>query len=223
MSIDFKNFSGVGMTSDSSREKLIKILKNEGIKNKKVLESIRLIPRHIFVDEAISSKAYDNTALPIGKSQTISHPFIVAKMTEIIMDYNPKRILEIGTGSGYQAAVLSLLVDKVYSVERIEYLHMKSKNIFRKMGIKNIYLKHSDGNDGWSQKSPFDAIIVTAGANKIPSALIDQLSNNGGILILPVKSNGKQYLKSIIKINNKYKEKVHGIVNFVPLLNGVTL
>lgn len=211
------------MTSDSSREKLIKILKNEGIKNKKVLESIRLIPRHIFVDEAISSKAYDNTALPIGKSQTISHPFIVAKMTEIIMDYNPKRILEIGTGSGYQAAVLSLLVDKVYSVERIEYLHMKSKNIFRKMGIKNIYLKHSDGNDGWSQKSPFDAIIVTAGANKIPSALIDQLSNNGGILILPVKSNGKQYLKSIIKINNKYKEKVHGIVNFVPLLNGVTL
>ena len=100
---------------------------------------------------------------------------------------------------------------------------MKSKNIFRKMGIKNIYLKHSDGNDGWSQKSPFDAIIVTAGANKIPSALIDQLSNNGGILILPVKSNGKQYLKSIIKINNKYKEKVHGIVNFVPLLNGVTL
>ena len=199
MSIDFKNFSGVGMTSDSSREKLIKILKNEGIKNKKVLESIRLIPRHIFVDEAISSKAYDNTALPIGKSQTISHPFIVAKMTEIIMDYNPKRILEIGTGSGYQAAVLSLLVDKVYSVERIEYLHMKSKNIFRKMGIKNIYLKHSDGNDGWSQKSPFDAIIVTAGANKIPSALIDQLSNNGGILILPVKSNGKQYLKSIIK------------------------
>lgn len=223
MSIDFKNFSGVGMTSDSSREKLIKILKNEGIKNKKVLESIRLIPRHIFVDEAISSKAYDNTALPIGKSQTISHPFIVAKMTEIIMDYNPKRILEIGTGSGYQAAVLSLLVDKVYSVERIEYLHMKSKNIFRKMGIKNIYLKHSDGNDGWSQKSPFDAIIVTAGANKIPSALIDQLSNNGGILILPVKSNGKQYLKSIIKTNNKYKEKVHGIVNFVPLLNGVTL
>ena len=114
MSIDFKNFSGVGMTSDSSREKLIQILKNEGIKNKKVLESMRLIPRHIFVDEAISSKAYDNTALPIGKSQTISHPFIVAKMTEIIMDYNPKRILEIGTGSGYQAAVLSLLVDKVY-------------------------------------------------------------------------------------------------------------
>ena len=152
MSIDFKNFSGVGMTSDTSREKLIKILKNEGIKNKKVLESIRLIPRHIFVDEAISSKAYDNTALPIGKSQTISHPFIVAKMTEIIMDYNPKRILEIGTGSGYQAAVLSLLVDKVYSVERIEYLHKKSKNIFRKMGIKNIYLKYSDGNDGWCQK-----------------------------------------------------------------------
>ena len=181
MSIDFKNFSGVGMTSDSSREKLIKILKNEGIKNKKVLESIRLIPRHIFVDEAISSKAYDNTALPIGKSQTISHPFIVAKMTEIIMDYNPKRILEIGTGSGYQAAVLSLLVDKVYSVERIEYLHMKSKNIFRKMGIKNIYLKHSDGNDGWSQKSPFDAIINGINCIDIYPAVIVKALNGKGV------------------------------------------
>ena len=132
MKIDFTKFSGTGMTSDSSREKLISILKNEGIKNSKVLRSMQLIPRHIFVDEAISSKAYDNTALPIGKSQTISHPLIVAKMTEIIMAYEPKRVLEIGTGSGYQASILSLLVDKVYTIERIEYLHMKSKNIFRK-------------------------------------------------------------------------------------------
>ena len=107
MSIDFKKFSGTGMTSDSSREKLISILKGEGIKNSKVLRSMQLIPRHIFVDEAISSKAYDNTALPIGKSQTISHPMIVAKMTEIIMAYEPRRVLEIGTGSGYQASILS--------------------------------------------------------------------------------------------------------------------
>ena len=222
MSVDFKKFSGVGMTSDSSREKLILFLEKQGITNKKVLHSMRVIPRHIFVDEAISSKAYDNTALPIGKSQTISHPLIVAKMTEIIMCHNPKRVLEIGTGSGYQASVLSLLADKVYTIERIEYLHNISKNLFRKIGFKNIYPKYSDGNTGWPQKAPFDAIIVTAGAANIPDALIDQLSDNGGILVSPVENNGKKYLKSLIKTEGNYKEKIHGIVNFVPLLNGIS-
>mgnify|MGYP001198758013 FL=1 len=222
MKIDFKKFSGTGMTSDSSREKLISILKNEGIKNSKVLRSMQLIPRHIFVDEAISSKAYDNTALPIGKSQTISHPLIVAKMTEIIMAYEPKRVLEIGTGSGYQASILSLLVDKVYTIERIEYLHNKSKKIFQKIGFKNIYSKYADGNIGWPQKSPFDAILITAGATNIPDILLDQLSSNDGILVSPVESNGKQYLKSIIKSQDKYIEEIHGIVNFVPLLGGVS-
>ena len=222
MKIDFKKFSGTGMTSDSSRDKLISILKNEGIKNSKVLRSMQLIPRHIFVDEAISSKAYDNTALPIGKSQTISHPLIVAKMTEIIMAYEPKRVLEIGTGSGYQASILSLLVDKVYTIERIEYLHNKSKKIFQKIGFKNIYSKYADGNIGWPQKSPFDAILITAGATNIPDILLDQLSSNDGILVSPVESNGKQYLKSIIKSQDKYIEEIHGIVNFVPLLGGVS-
>ena len=222
MKIDFKKFSGTGMTSDSSREKLISILKNEGIKNSKVLRSMQLIPRHIFVDEAISSKAYDNTALPIGKSQTISHPLIVAKMTEIIMAYEPKRVLEIGTGSGYQASILSLLVDKVYTIERIEYLHNKSKKIFKKIGFKNIYSKYADGNIGWPQKSPFDAILITAGATNIPDILLDQLSSSDGILVSPVESNGKQYLKSIIKSQDKYIEEIHGIVNFVPLLGGVS-
>ena len=222
MNIDFKKFSGTGMTSDSSRDNLVKILAKEGISNSDVLRSMQLIPRHMFVDEAISSKAYDNTALPIGKSQTISHPLIVAKMTEIIMNHKPKRILEIGTGSGYQAAVLSLLVDKVYTIERIEYLHDKSKKIFQKIGFKNIYTKYSDGNAGWPQKAPFDAIIVTAGAIDIPDALIDQLSNKGGILVSPVENKGKQYLKSVIKAENKYNEEIHGIVNFVPLLSGVS-
>lgn len=221
MTLDFRKFSGSGMTSDSSRSKLISSLENEGICNKKVLEVMRLIPRHIFVDEAISNKAYDNTALPIGKSQTISHPLIVAKMTEILMTSNPKRVLEIGTGSGYQAAILSLLVDKVYTIERIELLHNKSKNVFKKIGLKNIYTKFSDGNNGWSQKSPFDAIIVTAGAIDIPKALIDQLSVESGLLISPVENNGKQYLKSIVKTNDRIDEKIHGIVNFVPLLSGV--
>ena len=220
MSLDFKKFSGIGMTSDSSRAKLVSILEKQGIKNKKVLSAINTIPRHIFVDEAISSKAYDNTALPIGNSQTISHPLIVAKMTEILMHRNPKRILEIGTGSGYQAAILSLLVDKVYSVERIEILHKKANSIFRKVGFKNIYTKFSDGNQGWLQKSPFDAIIVTAGALEIPSSLMDQLSSENGILVSPVEKNGKQYLKSIEKNDTNIIEKVHGVVNFVPLLQG---
>ena len=222
MSIDFKKFSGIGMTSDSSREKLVSMLKSEGIKNSDVLRSMRSIPRHIFVDEAIASKAYDNTALPIGKSQTISHPLIVAKMTEIIMKYKPKRVLEIGTGSGYQASVLSLLVDKVYTIERIEYLHKKSKKIFQKIGFKNIYTKYADGNIGWTQKSPFDAIIVTAGAINIPDELMNQLSNNNGILVSPVENSGKQYLKSITKNNDHYKEEIHGIVKFVPLLSGIS-
>ena len=222
MNIDFKKFSGVGMTSDSSREKLVSMLKSEGIKNSDVLRSMSSIPRHIFVDEAIASKAYDNTALPIGKSQTISHPLIVAKMTEIIMNHKPKRVLEIGTGSGYQASVLSLLVDKVYTIERIEYLHKKSKKIFQKIGFKNIYTKYADGNIGWTQKSPFDAIIVTAGAINIPDELMNQLSNNNGILVSPVENSGKQYLKSITKNNDHYKEEIHGIVKFVPLLNGIS-
>ena len=222
MSIDFKKFSGIGMTSDSSREKLVSMLKSEGIKNSDVLRSMRSIPRHIFVDEAIASKAYDNTALPIGKSQTISHPLIVAKMTEIIMKYKPKRVLEIGTGSGYQASVLSLLVDKVYTIERIEYLHKKSKKIFQKIGFKNIYTKYADGNIGWTQKSPFDAIIVTAGAINIPDTLMNQLSNNNGILVSPVENSGKQYLKSITKNNDNCEEEIHGIVKFVPLLSGIS-
>tara|TARA_B100001996_G_scaffold376023_1_gene356743 strand:+ start:1060 stop:1731 length:672 start_codon:yes stop_codon:yes gene_type:complete len=221
MNFNFKKFSGSGMTSDSSRAKLISSLKIQGVTNNKVLEVMNLIPRHIFVDEAISSKAYDNTALPIGKSQTISHPLIVAKMTEILMNYKPKRVLEIGTGSGYQAAILSLLVDKVYTIERIEFLHNKSKSIFRKVGFQNIYTKFSDGNKGWPQKAPFDAIIITAGATFVPEDLKEQLSSNNGILLSPVENNGKQYLKSIIKTNDNYEEKIHGIVNFVPLLDGV--
>ena len=221
MSLNFKKFSGTGMTSDSSRSKLIASLKKDGVSNYKVLEVMNIIPRHIFVDEAISSKAYDDTALPIGKSQTISQPLIVAKMTEILMNYNPKRVLEIGTGSGYQAAVLSLLVDKVYTIERIELLHTKSKSIFRKVGFQNIYTKFSDGNKGWPQKAPFDAIIITAGAIDIPQELKEQLSSDNGILLSPVENNGKQYLKSIIKINDNYEERIHGIVNFVPLLDGV--
>ena len=220
MSVDFKKFSGSGMTSDSSRLKLISELKKQGIKNNKVLNAMSIVPRHIFVDEAIAGKAYHNTALPIGKSQTISQPMIVATMTEILLEKNPKRVLEIGTGSGYQAAILSLLVNKVYSIERIETLHKKANLVFREVGLKNIYTKFSDGNKGWPQKAPFDAIIVTAGAIDIPKCLMDQLSPAGGILLSPVKKNDKQYLKSIEKNDEIISEKIYGTVNFVPLLEG---
>ena len=146
MKLNFEKFSGTGMTSDSSRGiRLVKQLQKEGIIDNEVLKVMRIIPRHIFVDEAISSKAYDNTALPIGKSQTISHPLIVAKMTEILIKHKPKRVLEIGTGSGYQAAILALLVDKVFTIERIELLHKKSVEVFKKVGFQNIYTKYSDG------------------------------------------------------------------------------
>lgn len=221
MTIDFKKFSGTGMISDSSRHKLISDLEKAGIKNKKVLNVMRSVPRHIFIDEAIASKAYDNTALPIGKSQTISHPFIVAKMTEIIMSNNPKRILEIGTGSGYQAVILSLLVDKVYTIERIELLHKNSKKIFNRIGISNIYTKYADGKNGWLQKAPFDAIIITAGAYLLPEILINQLSEENGVLVCPIEIEGKQYLKSYIKSKKTIYEKTHARVNFVPLLDDV--
>jgi protein-L-isoaspartate(D-aspartate) O-methyltransferase len=222
MNFDFKKFSGSGMTSDAARDRLISRIEEQGVSNKKVLDVMRIIPRHMFVDEAIATKAYDNAALPIGKSQTISHPLIVAKMTEILMTNNPKRVLEIGTGSGYQAAILSMLVDKVFTIERIEMLHNKSKEVFRKLGFKNIYTQFSDGNKGWPQKSPFDAIIVTAGASMIPLELKSQLNQNKGILISPVEENGKQYLKSIVNVNGVYEENIHGIVNFVPLLDGIS-
>ena len=222
MKFDFKRFSGSGMTSDVARNRLVSRIQEHGVNNKKVLEVMRLIPRHVFVDEALANQAYDNAALPIGKSQTISHPLIVAKMTEILMFKSPKRVLEIGTGSGYQAAILSMLVEKVFTIERIEMLHNKSKEVFKKLGLKNIYTKFSDGNLGWPQKSPFDAIIVTAGAKKIPLELKSQLNQNNGVLIYPIQENGKQYLKSIVNVDGVCKENIHGIVNFVPLLDGTS-
>ena len=222
MKLNFEKFSGTGMTSDSSRDRLVKQLQKEGIIDNEVLKVMRIIPRHIFVDEAISSKAYDNTALPIGKSQTISHPLIVSKMTEILIKHKPKRVLEIGTGSGYQAAILALLVDKVFTIERIELLHKKSVEVFKKVGFQNIYTKYSDGNKGWPHKAPFDGIIITAGAKEVPDDLIMQLNPNQGVLICPVEKNGKQYLKSIVRSEKKFHEEVHGIVKFVPLLEGIT-
>lgn len=207
------------MTSERSRDNLIETLKQKGIKNNEVLKIMKKIPRHIFVDEAISNQAYDNTALPIGSNQTISQPLIVAKMTELLISKNPKRILEIGTGSGYQAVVLSQFAQKVFTIERIKTLHDEAKRIFKILNIHNIYSKHSDGNNGWPEKACFDAIIYTAAANTISTSISLQLCDNG-ILLAPVCVGSKQILREYLKKDNKLIYVDHGEVNFVPLLSG---
>lgn len=219
MKDSFNEFIGMGMTSERSRDNLIETLKQKGIKNNEVLKIMKKIPRHIFVDEAISNQAYDNTALPIGSNQTISQPLIVAKMTELLISKNPKRILEIGTGSGYQAVVLSQFAQKVFTIERIKTLHDEAKRIFKILNIHNIYSKHSDGNNGWPEKACFDAIIYTAAANTISTSISLQLCDNG-ILLAPVCVGSKQILREYLKKDNKLIYVDHGEVNFVPLLNG---
>ena len=209
----------MGMTSERSRDNLIETLKQKGIKNNEVLKIMKKIPRHIFVDEEISNQAYDNTALPIGSNQTISQPLIVAKMTELLISKNPKRILEIGTGSGYQAVVLSQFAQKVFTIERIKTLHDEAKRIFKILNIHNIYSKHSDGNNGWPEKACFDAIIYTAAANTISTSISLQLCDNG-ILLAPVCVGSKQILREYLKKDNKLIYVDHGEVNFVPLLSG---
>ena len=219
MKDSFNEFIGMGMTSERSRDNLIETLKQKGIKNNEVLKIMKKIPRHIFVDEAISDQAYDNTALPIGSNQTISQPLIVAKMTELLISKNPKRILEIGTGSGYQAVVLSQFAQKVFTIERIKTLHDEAKRIFKILNIHNIYSKHSDGNNGWPEKACFDAIIYTAAANTISTSISLQLCDNG-VLLAPVCVGSKQILREYLKKDNKLIYVDHGEVNFVPLLNG---
>ena len=219
MKDSFNEFIGMGMTSERSRDNLIETLKQKGIKNNEVLKIMKKIPRHIFVDEAISDQAYDNTALPIGSNQTISQPLIVAKMTELLISKNPKRILEIGTGSGYQAVVLSQFAQKVFTIERIKTLHDEAKKIFKILNIHNIYSKYSDGNNGWPEKACFDAIIYTAAANTISTSISLQLCDNG-VLLAPVCVGSKQILREYLKKDNKLIFVDHGEVNFVPLLNG---
>ena len=160
---------GIGMTSERTRERLIDRLKEQGIKSRIVLDQIKKVPRHIFVDEALSSRAYEDTALPIGHGQTISQPYIVARMTEVLLNHvNGNKILEIGTGCGYQTAVLSPLFKKIYSVERINPLLVKTKKRLRSLGIYNVNYRHDDGWNGWEKYGPYDGIIVAAAAPQVP-------------------------------------------------------
>ncbi|MBT2116794.1 protein-L-isoaspartate(D-aspartate) O-methyltransferase [Dyella sp. LX-66] len=213
---------GEGMTSQRARDRLASKLKEDGIKDARVIEVIRNLPRHHFIDQALHSRAYENTALPIGHGQTISQPWVVARMTEALLEFGmPQKVLEIGTGSGYQAVVLAALVPQLYTVERIEELLRQARRRFRQLGLTNLRSRHDDGKLGWPDEAPFDAIILTAAGDTIPTQLLDQLSPTG-VLVAPVGSPSHQIL---IRMRGDgqgdFVQEELGPVSFVPLLGGI--
>jgi protein-L-isoaspartate(D-aspartate) O-methyltransferase len=213
--------AGIGMTSARTRDRLVQRLREQGIVNPVVLDRIRNVPRHVFVDEALASRAYEDTALPIGFSQTISQPYIVARMTEALLEGGRlKKVLEVGTGCGYQTAVLAPLVGKIYSVERIGGLHKRAQALLKELEVGNVLLKHGDGIAGWKSQAPFDGIIVAAAPLAVPEALLKQLAK-GGRLIVPVGAEGAQQLLRYVRKEQQIERQVLGSVSFVPLLGGL--
>ena len=212
---------GIGMTSARTRDRLVDRLKSHGIQSTAVLEQIRKVPRHLFVDEALASRAYEDTALPIGLGQTISQPFVVARMTEaLLQDFTGSKVLEIGTGCGYQTAVLAPLVKEIYSVERIRELLTKTKQRLRELNIYNVQFRPGDGWQGWSKYGPYDGILVAAAAAELPQKLLEQLAP-GGRLIMPVGPPGQQDLTMVVRQRDHYEQVSLGNVSFVPLVKGV--
>ncbi len=193
-------------------------LQSSGISNQKVLATLACTPRELFLDAALGHKAYENTALPIGQGQTISQPYIVARMTELLLETKPKKVLEVGTGSGYQAAILAQLVEHLCTVERIKSLQIQARQRLKKLDLHNISFKYGDGWQGWLNKGPFDAIMVTAAATSVPQALLEQLALNG-VLIIPVGETVQQLLRVTRKEAGFYTETIE-MVKFVPLVNG---
>ncbi len=215
------NIHGIGMTSQRTRDRLIQRLREEGIDNERVLEAISNVPRHLFIDEALASRAYEDTSLPIGHGQTISQPYIVALMTQTLLaGKRPHKILEVGTGSGYQTAVLSSLVDELYSVERIEPLMRLARGRLREIGYRNISIKLSDGSDGWVEHAPYDGILVTAAAFEVPAPLLQQLAV-GGRLVIPVGGPAMQELLLVQHTDKGFSQERLELVNFVPLVKDV--
>ncbi len=212
--------AGIGMTSQRTRERLVQRLVDRGVADARVLDVLRSLPRHIFVDEALATRAYEDTALPIGSGQTISQPYIVARMTELLMIGEPKRVLEVGSGCGYQTAVLARLVDSIYSIERIDPLYHKARRHLRELSIYNVSLRLGDGYAGWSQHAPFDAILVAAAPPEIPEALLAQLAD-GGRMVLPVGEGEQQELVVITRRGNVCEKEVVESVSFVPMLKGM--
>jgi protein-L-isoaspartate(D-aspartate) O-methyltransferase len=219
--IDGSRLNGIGMTSARTRERLVQRLQDQGITDERVLERIRSVPRHLFVDEALASRAYEDTALPIGFGQTISQPYIVARMTEqLLASGETRKVLEIGTGCGYQTAVLAPLVVEIYSVERISALLGRARRTLRELKIRNANFRHADGNVGWAARAPFDGILLTAAPHAVPNALFEQLGP-GGRLIAPVGPEGRQELIRYTKTDKGLRRDSLGAVSFVPLLSGL--
>lgn len=209
---------GRGMTSQRSRDRLVARLREKGIEDETVLTAIGKVERHRFVDEALASRAYDDTALPIGYGQTISQPFVVARMSELLLQDGPlDNVLEVGTGSGYQTAVLALLVNRVYSVERQRYLHEQTRERLRALGFSRTWLRYSDGAEGWPQYAPFAGILVTAGTKTVPPLLLQQLAV-GGRMVIPVGRAGHQVLQLVRRTGGGFESDDRDVVSFVPLL-----
>jgi protein-L-isoaspartate(D-aspartate) O-methyltransferase len=214
---------GIGMTSARTRERLVERLKSDGVKSAVVLERIRVVPRHLFVDEALASRAYEDTALPIGFGQTISQPYIVAIMTAALLEgaggKKLTRVLEIGTGCGYQTAVLAPFVQHIYSVERIQPLVQRARAILAELGVSNVSLRHSDGWHGWRSQAPFQAILVAAAPEDVPPELCEQLAD-GGQMVIPIGTRGRQTLVRVTRDGADFHRQELLPVSFVPFVEG---
>jgi protein-L-isoaspartate(D-aspartate) O-methyltransferase len=217
---DKARHDGIGMTSRRTRVRMIERLRAEGIRDESVLDAMLETPRHMFVDEALATRAYEDTALPIGFGQTISTPAVVARMTEALLSGRRLgRVLEIGTGSGYQTAILARLVDEVYTIERIDELLVRARRRFRSLGLRNIRARHGDGRSGWPESAPYDGILAAASPPEIPVAFLEQLAP-GGRLVLPVGAGDAQELQLITRGEQGFEQEVLQPVTFVPMLTG---
>ncbi|MDO8861247.1 protein-L-isoaspartate(D-aspartate) O-methyltransferase [Haliea sp. E1-2-M8] len=213
------DLNGIGMTSQRTRERLVQRMVEQGIGNQRVLDVMRTTPRHLFLDEAMAHRAYEDTALPIGFQQTLSQPYIVARMTELLLEQGPRsRVLEVGTGSGYQTAVLARLVEQVWSVERIKPLLDKARQRLRQLKLRNVTLRHADGSFGWEDAGPFDGILSTAAPERIPEELLRQLAP-GGCLVIPVGGTS-QHLQVVTRTSEGFDTRIVEAVRFVPLRPG---
>jgi protein-L-isoaspartate(D-aspartate) O-methyltransferase len=213
--------SGIGMTSQRTRERMVQRLAEQGIRDAAVLDAMRQVPRHLFLDEAMAHRAYEDVALPIGYQQTLSQPYIVARMTELLIEKGvPDRVLEIGCGSGYQTAVLATLVDEVYGLERIKPLLQASRRRLRQLRMRNVHLRHGDGFEGWATLAPFDGILCAAAPAEVPEALLEQLAP-GGRLVIPVGTR-EQHLVVVEHTEQGFERVQVEAVRFVPLVHGLS-
>ena len=216
-----QRFEGICVTSRRTRERMVSRLKEQGISNTAVLKVMLDTPRHLFVEEAFASRAYEDTALPIGFNQTISQPYTVARMTELLLEKAPHmdKVLEIGTGSGYQTAVLAQLVNRVHSVERIHPLQQRARRLLQELNLRNVRLKHTDGGWGWEEYAPYDAILAAAAPDNIPESLLAQMARRS-VMIIPVGKGRSQILKRITRTETGFEIEDIEPVSFVPFLPG---